>query len=152
MENDHIKVIANNRKARHDFHIHDEFEAGIALVGTEVKSIRGGRVSFKDAYADIKNGEVFLKQLHISPYPHTYFGNHEPLRSRKLLLHKYEIRRLTGKIKEKGFTLVPLQIYFKNGKIKVKIALAKGKKFYDKREDIKKRDMKRDMERERKKY
>lgn len=148
---DFIKVIATNRKARHNYHIEADFEAGIVLVGTEVKSIREGRVSFKDAYADIKNGEVFLRQLHISPYSHAYYSNHESLRTRKLLLHNYEIRKLQIKIKERGYTLVPLKIYLKNNKVKVQIGLGRGKKLYDKRESIKKKDLKRDLDRERKK-
>ncbi len=131
--------------------IESEYEAGIVLVGTEVKSIREGRVSFQDAYADIKNGEVFLRQLHISPYKYVYHSNHESLRTRKLLLHNYEIKKLRSKIKERGFTLVPLKIYFKNDKIKVLIGLGRGKKLFDKRESIKKKDMKRDLDRERKK-
>ena len=149
---EYTKLIATNKKARHDYHIDDEYEAGIVLVGSEVKSIREGRVSFKDSYADIKNGEVFLRQLHISPYKYAYNDNHEAMRSRKLLLHNYEIRKLIGKIKEKGYTLVPLKIYFKDDKIKVLIGLAKGKKLYDKRETIKERDVKRELDRQRKKY
>ena len=152
MNAEHVKIVANNKKARHDFHISDEVEAGIVLVGTEVKSIREGRVNIKDSYADIKNGEVFLRQLHITPYKYAYYGNHDPLRARKLLLHGSEIKRLIGKVKERGFSIVPLKIYFKNGKVKVQIALAKGKKLYDKRESIKKKDMQREMDRERKKY
>ncbi|SLM28738.1 trans-translation protein [Desulfamplus magnetovallimortis] len=152
MQSDHIKIIANNKKARHDYHISDEVEAGIVLVGTEVKSIREGRVNLKDAYADIKNGEVFLKQMHITPYKYAYYDNHEPLRSRKLLLHSREIKKLTGKVAERGFTIVPLKVYFKNGKIKVQIGLAKGKKIYDKRESIKTREVNRELDRERKKY
>ncbi len=151
-EKDYIKLIASNKKARHNYHIDDEYEAGIVLVGSEVKSIREGRVSFQDSYADIKRGEVFLRQLHISPYKYAYNANHEAMRTRKLLLHNYEIRKLIGKIKEKGYTLVPLKIYFKNDKIKVLIGLGKGKKLYDKRETIKQRDVKRDLDRERKKY
>lgn len=146
-----IKNIATNKKARHNYHIESEYEAGIVLVGSEVKSIREGRVSFQDAYADIKNGEVFLRQLHISPYKYAYNANHEAHRTRKLLLHNYEIKRLIGKIKEKGYTLIPLKIYFKDSKIKVLIGLGKGKKLYDKRETIKQKDMKRDLDRERKK-
>ncbi len=152
MNSDYIKVLATNRKARHNFQIDDEYEAGIVLVGSEVKSIREGRVSFMDAYADIKNGELFLRQLHISPYKYAYNDNHDPLRTRKLLLHRYEIKKLLVKIREKGYTLVPLKIYFKNDKIKVQIGLGKGKKLYDKRETIKQKDVKRDMARERKKY
>lgn len=152
MSTEYIKLIATNKKARHNYHIDDEYEAGIVLVGSEVKAIREGRVSFKDSYADIKRGEVFLRQLHISPYEYAYNANHEAMRTRKLLLHSYEIKKLVGKIKEQGYTLVPLKIYFKNDKIKVLIGLGKGKKLYDKRESIKQRDVKRDMDRERKKY
>lgn len=152
MNEKYTKLIATNKKARHNYHIDDEFEAGIVLVGSEVKAIREGRVSFKDSYADIKHGEVFLRQLHISPYEFAYNANHESMRTRKLLLHSYEIRKLVGKIKEQGYTLVPLKIYFKNDKIKILLGLGKGKKLYDKRESIKQRDVKRDMDRERKKY
>lgn len=152
MEKEFVKIIATNKKARHNYQIESDYEAGIVLVGTEVKSIRQGRVSFKDAYADIKNGEVFLRQLHISPYAFAYYSNHDSLRTRKLLLHKYEIKKLTGKIKEKGYTLIPLKIYLKNNKVKVQIGLGRGKKLYDKRESIKQKDIKRDMDRERKKY
>ncbi|WP_462269264.1 SsrA-binding protein SmpB [Desulfobacter sp.] len=148
----YTKLIANNKKARHNYHIDDEYEAGIVLVGSEVKAIREGRVSFKDSYADVRRGEVFLRQLHISPYTFAYNANHESLRTRKLLLHSHEIKKLVGKIKEQGYTLVPLKIYFKNDKIKVLLGLGKGKKLYDKRETIKQRDVKRDMDRERKKY
>lgn len=148
----YTKLIATNKKARHNYHIDDEYEAGIVLVGSEVKAIREGRVSFKDSYADIKRGEVFLRQLHISPYEYAYNANHESMRTRKLLLHSYEIKKLVGKIKEQGYTLIPLKIYFKNDKIKILLGLGKGKKLYDKREAIKQRDVKRDMDRERKKY
>ena len=150
MSSDYIKVIATNKKARHHYHIESDYEAGIVLVGSEVKAIREGRVSFQDAYADIKRDEIFIRQLHISPYKFAYNANHESLRTRKLLLHKSEIRKLSSKIREKGYTLVPLKIYFKNDKIKVQIGLGRGKKLYDKREDIKKRDMKRDLDREHK--
>ncbi|MDD4273134.1 SsrA-binding protein SmpB [Desulfobacter postgatei] len=152
MNEKYIKLIATNKKARHNYHIDDEYEAGIVLVGSEVKAIREGRVSFKDSYADIKRGEVFLRQLHISPYEFAYNANHEAMRTRKLLLHSYEIRKLVGKIKEQGYTLVPLKIYFKNDKIKILLGLGKGKKLYDKRESIKQRDVKRDMDRDIKKY
>ena len=152
MPPDYIKLIATNKKARHNYHIDAEYEAGMVLVGSEVKAIREGRVSFQDAYADIKKGEVFLRQLHVSPYKFAYNDNHEPLRTRKLLLHKREIAKLIGKIKERGYTLVPLKIYFKNDRIKVLLGLGKGKKLYDKRQDIKERDVKRDLARERKKY
>jgi SsrA-binding protein len=152
MGTEHIKIVAENRKARHDYHIIDEYEAGMVLMGTEVKSLRGGRANLKDSYAKIKRGEVFLCQMHISPYSFTYYGNHDPLRERKLLLHNYEIKRLIGKVQEKGLALIPLKIYFKKGKVKVSLALAKGKKIYDKRETIRRRDEKRDLEREKKGY
>ncbi|WP_457552732.1 SsrA-binding protein SmpB [Desulfobacula sp.] len=152
MNSEFIKIIATNKKARHNYMIESEYEAGIVLVGTEVKSIREGRVSFQDAYADIKNGEIFLRQLHISPYKFAYYSNHESHRTRKLLLHAHEIRKLWSKIKERGYTLVPLKIYFKNDKIKVQLGLGRGKKLYDKRQSIKQKDVKRDLDRERKKY
>ena len=152
MEKEHIKIIAENRKARRNYFIVDEYEAGIELRGTEVKSLRLGQANLKDSYARIKNGEVFVYQLHIAPYPFAYYDNHDPLRPRKLLLHRYEIKRLYGKVNEKGHTLVPLRLYFKGGRVKILLALAKGKRKYDKREAIKRRDEKRDMERERKNY
>ena len=151
MNAEYIQIIANNKKARHNYLIESEYEAGIVLVGSEVKSIREGRVSFQDSYADIKNNEIFLRQLHISPYKYAYYTNHESLRTRKLLLHGYEIKKIWSKIKERGYTLVPLKIYFKNNKIKVKLGLGKGKKLFDKRDSIKQKDMKRDLDRERKK-
>lgn len=151
MNSDYIKLIASNKKARHNYAIESEYEAGMVLVGSEVKSIREGRISFRDAYADIKNGELFIRKLYISPYKFAYNSNHEAERTRKLLLHRYEIKKLIGKIREKGYTLVPLKIYFKNDKIKIKIGLGRGKKLYDKRETIKKNDIKRDLDRERKK-
>lgn len=151
MTSDYIKLIASNKKARHNYAIESDYEAGIVLVGSEVKSMREGRVSFQDAYADIRNGEIFLRQLHISPYKYAYNSNHETLRSRKLLLHSHEIKKLWGKIKERGYSIVPLKIYFKNDKIKVQLGLGRGKKLFDKRETIKKNDMKRDLDRERKK-
>ena len=151
-EKKHIKIIAENRKARHDYHIDEEFEAGMVLKGTEVKSLRQGRAILKDAYARIKNGEVFIHQMHISPYPFAYYDNHDPLRPRKLLLHKREIKRLYGKVNEKGLTLIPLKMYFKNGKAKISIALARGKRKYDKRESIRRREENREMERTRKQY
>ena len=146
------KVIAVNRKARFDYFIEDEFEAGMVLKGTEVKSLRLGKANIKDAYARVVNGEVFVYQLHIGPYPYAYYGNHDPLRARKLLLHRQEIKRLYSKVNEKGHTLVPLKLYFKGGKVKLAIALAKGKRRYDKREAIKRRDEKRDLDRARKQY
>jgi len=148
----HTKTISVNRKARHDYHIEDQFETGMILLGTEVKSLRQGRVNLKDSYAGIKNGEVFVYQMHISPYPFAYYGNHDPMRPRKLLLHKREIKRLYGKINEKGMALIPLKIYFKDGKVKLSLALATGKRKYDKRESIRRRDEQRMMERTRKQY
>lgn len=140
---DKYQRIAENRKARHDYHIEETMEAGIALQGTEVKSLRLGRVNLRDSYARVENGEVFLYGMHISPYEQGNRFNHDPLRVRKLLLHKREIRRLIGKTREEGYTLVPTRLYFKNGKAKVELALAKGKKLYDKREAIAKRDAER---------
>ena len=128
------KLIASNRKAYHDYFILDKFEAGIALLGTEVKSSREGKVNLKDSYASIKGGEAFLLNCHISPYSHGNRENHDPVRTRKLLLHRKEIRKLIGKTQEKGLTLVPLRIYFKRGKVKVELGVARGKKNYDKRE------------------
>ena len=152
MEKRHIKIVAENRRARRDYFIVDQYEAGMVLRGTEVKSLRQGRANLKDSYAQIKDGEVFVYQLHIAPYPFAYFDNHDPLRPRKLLLHQHEIKRLYGKINEKGHTLIPIRIYFKNGKVKILLALAKGKRKYDKREAIKRRDEQRELERERKQY
>jgi SsrA-binding protein len=146
----HIKIIAQNRKARYDYFIEDELEAGLVLKGTEVKSLRLGKAHLKDAYARVKDGEVYVYQMHIGPYPFAYYDNHDPLRPRKLLLHKREIKRLYGKVNEKGFTLVPLKIYFKDGKVKITLALVKGKRKYDKREAIRRRDEKREMDRARK--
>ena len=144
-----IKIVAENRKARHDFTIHETYEAGIALTGTEVKSLRAGKANMKDSYAQItKSAEVIVCNLHISPYDQGNRFNHEPLRDRKLLLHKAEIRRLIGKVKEKGYTLVPLKVYFKGSLIKVEIGLARGKKLYDKRQDIAKKDQRREAERD----
>lgn len=145
---DAVKVIATNRKARHEFHIEDTFEAGIVLQGTEVKSIRQGRVNLRDGYAQItKNGEIFLHGMHISPYEQGNRFNHDPVRPRKLLLHKREIGRLAGVVREKGFTLVPLKIYFRRGKCKLELALARGKKLYDKRETLARKDAARRIER-----
>ncbi len=146
------KTVAENRKARHLYFIEDTFEAGMVLTGTEVKSLRQGRANLKDSYARIKNGEVFVYQLHISPYKFAYYDNHEPLRPRKLLLHKYEINKLYGKVNEMGYALVPLKLYFKNGKAKLLVGLAKGKKKWDKRETIRRRDEQRELDRARKKY
>ncbi len=142
-----MKVITDNRKARHDFFIEDTIEAGIVLKGTEVKSLRAGNVNLKDSYASISNGEVFLEGVHISPYEHGNIFNVDPLRKRKLLLHKREIRRLQQKTKEKGLTLIPLKLYFQNGKVKVELALAKGKKLYDKRATEAAKSAKRDIDR-----
>jgi SsrA-binding protein len=149
---DHIKIIAENRKARHEYFIEDQYEAGISLKGTEVKSLRQGRANLKDAYAKIKKGEVYVHQMHISPYPFAYYDNHDPLRPRKLLLHKYEIKKLYGKVNERGYALIPLRLYFREGKVKLLLALAKGKRKHDKRETIRRRDEQRDLERQRKEY
>ena len=132
--------IAENRKASHDFHLLETFEAGLVLLGTEVKAIREGRVNLRDSYARVEDGEVFLYNVHISPYSHRGYADHEPLRRRKLLLHRDEIRKLIGKTVEKGMTLVPVRVYFKNGRVKVAVSLAKGKRDYDKRETIRRRE------------
>jgi SsrA-binding protein len=142
-----IKIVCQNRKARHDYFILDEYEAGMVLLGTEVKSLRLGRANIKDSHAKIRQGEIFLHNMHIGVYPFAAFGNHDPERPRKLLLHKQEIKRLTGKILEKGHTLVPLQVYFKDGKAKVLLALARGKRKYDKRQAIRKREERRELDR-----
>jgi SsrA-binding protein len=139
------KVLATNRKARHDYHIEETFEAGIALQGTEVKSLRDGRANLKDAYGTVEGGEVFLVGCHISPYEAGNRFNHEPLRKRKLLLHRQEIRRLIGKVQEKGLTLIPLAFRLRGRRVKVELALARGKKLYDKREDIKRRTEEREI-------
>ena len=143
-----IKLIANNKKAYHDFFIDDTFEAGVSLHGTEVKSLRMGKCSIKEAFVRIENGEVFVYGMHISPYEKGNIFNKDPLRVKKLLMHRYEINKLMGKIKEKGFTLVPLKVYFKGSLVKVEIGLAGGKKLYDKREDIAKKDQRREAEKE----
>ena len=132
--------IAENRKAYHDYHLLETFEAGVVLVGTEVKAIREGRANLRDSFARVDNGEVYLYNVNISPYSHRGYVDHEPLRPRKLLLHRSEIRKLIGKTVEKGMTLVPVRMYFKDGRVKVAISLAKGKKEYDKRETIKRRE------------
>lgn len=152
MEKNHIKIVAENRKARHDYIIEDTFETGIVLVGTEVKSLRMGKANLKDSYARIKNGEVFVHQMHIGAYPFAYYDNHDPLRVRKLLLHDYEIKKLYGKINEKGYSLIPLRLYFKAGKAKLSLALARGKRSHDKRDSIRRRDQQRELDRERKKH
>jgi SsrA-binding protein len=138
------KLLAENRKAFHDYHVLDTYEAGVALLGTEVKAIREGRVNLRDSFARVVDGEVFVYNVHISPYSHRGYADHEPLRQRKLLLHRSEIRKLVGKTVERGMTLVPLRMYFKNGKVKLALALAKGKKDYDKRETIKRREVDRE--------
>jgi SsrA-binding protein len=142
-----VKVVCENRKARHDYFILETFEAGIVLTGTEVKSLRAGRGNLKESYARVENGELWLYDMHISPYEQGNRFNHEPKRPRKLLMHKGEIMRLWGRTREKGLTLVPLRCYFKDGRAKVEIALAKGKKLYDRREEIAAREAKREVER-----
>jgi SsrA-binding protein len=151
-KNTGIKLVCQNRKAFHDYEIVETIEAGLVLVGTEVKSLRDGRANLKDSYARIKRGEAFLYGLHISAYTHAYYDNHDPERVRKLLLHRQEIKRLLGKTQEKGFALIPLKIYFKEGKAKVEIALARGKKAYDKRESLKRKEETRELDRARKRY
>ncbi len=141
------KVISRNRKAQHDYFIDETYEAGIVLTGTEVKSVRQARVNLKDSYAQVDSGELFLYNMHISPYDQGNRFNHDPLRRRKLLMHRQEINRLTGKVKEKGYTLVPLQIYLKGGLVKVELALAKGKRMYDKRQVLREKESLREAER-----
>ncbi len=143
-----VKLIANNKKAYHDYFIEEKYEAGLALVGTEVKSVRMGRCSIKEAFIHEAKGEMFIYGMHISPYEKGNIFNRDPLRVRKLLLHKAEIRKMTGQVAQKGYTLVPLSVYFKNSRIKLEIGLARGKKLYDKRHDIAKKDMRREAERE----
>jgi SsrA-binding protein len=138
------KLIAENRKARHDYHVLDVFETGVVLLGTEVKAIREGRVNLRDSYARLDKGEIWLLNLHISPYSHRGYAEHAEKRQRKLLLHRHEIQKLTGKVAEKGLTLVPLEMYFKNGRVKVALALAKGKQEHDKRETIRRREIDRE--------
>lgn len=142
------KLIANNKKARHDYFLEECIEAGVELHGTEVKSLRQGNCSIKEAFVHIENGEVIVYGMHISPYEKGNIFNKDPLRVRKLLLHRYEINKLTGKMAEKGYTLVPLKVYFKGSLVKVEIGIAKGKKLYDKRQDIMKKDQRREAERE----
>jgi len=146
-EQEHVKVAAENRKARHDYFIDEKYEAGIALTGTEVKSIRAGRASLRDSYAEVLDGEAFLNNMHISPYEKGSCFNHDPKRRRRLLLHKREIKRLLGMTTQKGYTLIPLRLYFKKGKVKVEIGLARGKKLYDKRRDLARRDAQREIAR-----
>ncbi|OIQ58767.1 SsrA-binding protein [Moorella thermoacetica] len=143
-----VKVVTDNRRARHDYFIEETFEAGIALTGTEVKSLRNGRANIKDSYARVENGELILHDMHISPYEQGNRFNHEPRRPRRLLMHRYEIQRLYGKVREKGLTLIPLKVYFnERGRAKVELALVKGKRLYDKREDIAARDAQREIAR-----
>ena len=148
MGKDSIKMIANNKKARHEYFLEELFEAGISLHGTEVKSLRQGKCSIKEAFIHIENGEVIIYGMNVSPYEQGNIFNRDPLRPKKLLMHKSEINKLLGKIKEKGYTLVPVEVYLKGSLVKVQIALAKGKKLYDKREDIAKKDARRDAARE----
>ncbi len=143
-----MKLVANNKKAYHDYFIEEKYEAGIVLHGTEVKSMRLGKCSIKESFIRIENGEIFAYGMHVSPYEKGNIFNKDPLRVKKLLLHRKEINKLMGKIAEKGYTLVPLQVYFKDGKAKVEIGLAKGKKLYDKRQDIAKKDQRREAEKE----
>ena len=147
-EKTQTKTIADNRKARHDYFVIESFEAGVELFGTEVKSLRAGGVNLKDSYCEIDKGELFALGVHISPYEQGNIFNKDPLRDRKLLMHRYEINKLKGKIQEKGYTLVPLQVYFKGSLVKVEIGLARGKKLYDKRADIAKKDQRRELEKE----
>ena len=142
------RLIANNKKAYHDFFIDEKYEAGLSLAGTEVKSLRMGQCSIKEAYVGIEDGEIYVYHMHINPYERGNIFNKDPLRTRKLLMHKNEILKLSHQIKEKGYTLMPLKVYFKNGKVKIEIGLARGKKNYDKREDIKKRDQQREAEKD----
>ena len=148
MAKESMKLVANNKKAYHDFFIDEKYEAGIELHGTEVKSLRMGKCSIKEAFVRIENGEAFIYGMNISPYEKCNIFNKDRLRIKKLLLHKVEIRKLGGKMSEKGYTIVPLQVYFKDGKAKVEIGLARGKKLYDKRESIAKKDQRREVERE----
>ena len=143
-----VKIACENRKARHDYFIHETYEAGIELQGTEVKSLRAGKANLKDSYGEIKNGEIFVQNMHISPYEQGNIFNHDALRPRKLLMHKYEIVKLFSKTRETGFTLVPLKVYFKQGRAKVELVLASGKHNYDKRRDLTEKAVRRDVERE----
>lgn len=141
---ENIRLIANNKKAYHEYFLEEDFEVGIVLVGTEVKSLRGGKCSIKEAFVRIENGEVFIYQMHIPPYEQGNIFNRDSRRTRKLLMHKAEINKLLGKVKEKGYTIVPVKVYFSGSKVKLQISLARGKKLYDKRADIKKKDMQRE--------
>ncbi|MCF6460952.1 SsrA-binding protein SmpB [Clostridium sp. Cult3] len=146
MKKENVKIVASNRKAKHEYFIEETIEAGIALRGTEVKSIRQGKINIKESYAVVENGEVFVYSMHISPYEQGNIYNVDPVRKRKLLLHKREIRRLSAAVMQKGYTLIPLTVYIKDGLVKVELAIAKGKKLYDKRETIAKRDAERRMQ------
>ncbi len=146
-EKSSVKIIAQNKKAYHDYFVEEKYEAGVELFGTEVKSIRAGKVNVKESYCDIKDGEVFVLGMHISPYEQGNVFNKDPLRPKKLLLHKKEILKLFGLVAQKGYTLVPLQVYLKNSRVKIEIGLCRGKKLYDKRDDMARNDAKRDMER-----
>ena len=148
MAKEELKLVENNKKAYHDYFIEEKYEAGLVLHGTEVKSLRMGKCSIKEAFIRIENGEVFIYGMHISPYEKGNIFNKDPLRVRKLLLHKSQIQKLIGNSAEKGYTIVPLQVYFSNGRAKIEIGLAKGKKLYDKRQDIAKKDQKREAEKE----
>ena len=152
MGKDKIQIITTNKKARHDYHILETLEAGIVLQGTEVKSLREGRCSLKDSYARIREGEIWLIGMHISPYKNAGYATHDPWRERKLLLHKSEIMRLWRKVQEKGITIIPLKVYFKNGKAKVELGLASGKRKYDKRAELARREQEREMKRLEKHY
>jgi len=147
LSNNAVKTIATNRKARHDYHIDDTFEAGMALTGTEIKSIRAGRVSLRDSFAVVKEGELWLMNAHIAPYDPGTYANHEPRRPRKLLMHRREINRITGQLQEKGFALVPLRLYLKNNLAKVELGLARGKKQYDKRAALRQKETRREIDR-----
>lgn len=148
MNREALKLVANNKKAYHDYFIDEKYEAGLVLHGTEVKSMRMGKCSIKESFVRIENSEVWVYGMHISPYEKGNIFNRDPLRPKKLLMHKAQIRKLTGQLAEKGFTLVPLQVYFKDGRAKVEIGLARGKKLYDKRQDIAKKDQRREAEKE----
>lgn len=148
MEKQSFKLIANNKKARFDYFIEDTFEAGISLHGTEVKSLRMGKCSVKESFVRVENGEVYIYNMHVSPYEKGNIFNKDPLRVKKLLLHKYEINKIAGQLNTQGYTLVPLQVYFKGSLVKVEIGLARGKKLYDKRQDIAKKDQRRESEKE----
>lgn len=148
MNKERMKLVSNNKKAFHDYFVDEKIEAGLVLHGTEVKSLRMGKCSIKESFIKIENGEIFVYGMHISPYEKGNIFNKDPLRIKKLLLHKSEINKLLGKIKEKGFTIVPLQVYFKDGRAKMEIGLCRGKKLYDKRQDIAKKDQKREAQRD----